>query len=89
LLLEECDMTTLQQTRVPGVQLPSYLRETGFPEYRPMYRRSPGREVTRRQRGDVSRTIDTLLRVTRDLLLAVWAVGILAFWTVVVAGFVL
>jgi hypothetical protein len=84
-------MTTLRHVDIVGHRVPSQLHRTRITVRRSAcddyYAQAPHAEP--RQRGDRLRSVGRVLLIGRDVLFALWAIGVLAFWLGIIAALIL
>jgi hypothetical protein len=83
-------MKTLRHPDIVGPRVLFQLRRTRITGHKPVRDRSYSRapRCNARQRGDWLRSMGDVLRIGRDLLFALWAIGVVAFWLAIIAGLV-
>jgi hypothetical protein len=84
-------MKTLRHPDIVGPRVLSQLRRTRITGHDALRDRSYPRapRFQARQRGDWLRSMRNVLLIGRDLVFALWAVGVVAFWLAIIAGLVL
>jgi hypothetical protein len=84
-------MAILRHPDTVGPRVLSQLRRTHIAAHRAMCDRSWARPtyVKPRPHGDWFRSVGRGLLIGRDLLFALWAIAVLAFWLVIIASFAL
>jgi hypothetical protein len=82
-------MATLRHPDIVDLRVLSKLRRTHIAAHRAMCDRSCARPayVNPRAHGDWLRSVGRGLLIGRDLLFALWATAVIAFWLVIIASF--
>jgi hypothetical protein len=84
-------MTTLRRPDIVGPRVLSQLRSPRITAHSAVRDRSYTRpaHIKPRQRADWLRSMAHVLLIGRDLLCALWAIAVIAFWLAIVASFLL